>query len=222
VKYKLFDQEVFGLGLVDTGNLVQSTLISKEYFDLLGLNLVESSEYFVGTADKSSAGLRILGRSEHVKILLDGIDQTITLNPTAVDGLSHPLNLGLGFMEENELSLRCNKEGARIVKGKSEGSQQTHLVEGSRQPSPFYSQVREMLSFMCMLWAPVLLQGVVQKPKGASVVFTHEILFWSTPPPSPDEPSAPPPRSSTEKIRRPPYPPLIRALDPIEIIQRRE
>ena len=40
VKYKLFNQEIYGLGLVDTRNLVQSTLISKEYFDLLGLKLV--------------------------------------------------------------------------------------------------------------------------------------------------------------------------------------
>ena len=111
---------------MDTGNLVQSTLISKEYLDLLGLKLVESTEYYVGTADKSSAGLKILGRCEQVEILLDGMDQAITLNPTVVDGLS----------------LQCSKEGARIVKGKGGGLQQTCLVKGSRQPFPFYSQGR--------------------------------------------------------------------------------
>ena len=61
----------------------------------------------MGTADKESKGLRILGRSESIKffldnidqvsvsikIFLDNIDQAIILNPTIVKGLSHPLNL---------------------------------------------------------------------------------------------------------------------------------
>ena len=36
VKYKVF-RKIIGLALIDSGNLVQSTLISKEFFDLLGL-----------------------------------------------------------------------------------------------------------------------------------------------------------------------------------------
>ena len=117
VKYKLSNRRIFGLGLVDTGNLVQSTLISKEFFDLLGLRLIETKEYYVGTADKESKGLKILGQSESLTIFLDGIDQAIVLNPTVVEGLSHPLNLGLGFMKENELTLRCNPEGVTIMEG---------------------------------------------------------------------------------------------------------
>ena len=91
----------------------------------------------MGTADKESKGLKILGKTKPVKILLEGIDQAIILNPTVVEGLSHPLNLGLGFMKENKLTLKCNHKGVIKVEGRKGEFHQTRLVEGSRQPFPF-------------------------------------------------------------------------------------
>ena len=36
VKYKLFKLDIYGLALVDTGNLVKGTLVSREFWEMIG------------------------------------------------------------------------------------------------------------------------------------------------------------------------------------------
>ena len=36
VKFKLFKQDIYGLALVDTGNLVKGTLVSSEFWKIIG------------------------------------------------------------------------------------------------------------------------------------------------------------------------------------------
>ena len=43
MKFKLFKRDVFGLALVDTGNLVKGTLVSSEFCKKIGGKMLEKS-----------------------------------------------------------------------------------------------------------------------------------------------------------------------------------
>ena len=81
VKYKLFKRDIYGLALVDTGNLVKGTLVSKEFWDTIGGKMLEKSNARVGTAEKGGKGLRVIGKGEKIKFYLDGLDRIIEVEP---------------------------------------------------------------------------------------------------------------------------------------------
>ena len=43
VKFKLFKRDIYGLALVDTGNLVKGTLVSSEFWRMIGGKMLEES-----------------------------------------------------------------------------------------------------------------------------------------------------------------------------------
>ena len=43
VKFKLFKRDIYGLALVDTGNLVKGTLVSSEFWKMIGGKMLEES-----------------------------------------------------------------------------------------------------------------------------------------------------------------------------------
>ena len=75
VKYKLCKRDIYGLALVDTGNLVRGTLVSSEFWDSIGGKIIEKSDTRVNTAKKGGKGLRVLGKGETMKFYLDGLDR---------------------------------------------------------------------------------------------------------------------------------------------------
>ena len=52
VKYKLFKRDIYGLALVDTGNLVKGTLVFKEFWEMIGGNMSGKSNISVGTIEE--------------------------------------------------------------------------------------------------------------------------------------------------------------------------
>ena len=64
VKFKLFKRDIYGLALVDTGNLVKGTLVSSEFWKMIGGKMLEESNARVNTAEKGGKGLRVLGKGE--------------------------------------------------------------------------------------------------------------------------------------------------------------
>ncbi len=52
VKYKLFKRDIYGLALVDTGNLVKGTLVFKEFWEMIGGNMSGKSNISVGTVEE--------------------------------------------------------------------------------------------------------------------------------------------------------------------------
>ena len=67
MKFKLFKWDIYGLALVDTGNLVKGTLVSSEFWKMIGGKMLEESNASVHTAEKSGKGLRVLGKGERIK-----------------------------------------------------------------------------------------------------------------------------------------------------------
>ena len=51
---------LFGLALIDTGNLVHSAIDSGEFWEAIGEQISNSMDYAVGTAEGQSEGLQVL------------------------------------------------------------------------------------------------------------------------------------------------------------------
>jgi len=74
VKFKLFKRDIYGLAFVDTGNLVKGTLVSSEFWKMIGGKMLEESNTRVHTVEKGGKGLRVLRKGERRKFYLDGLD----------------------------------------------------------------------------------------------------------------------------------------------------
>ena len=81
--------------MVDTGNLVTSTLVSKEFWETVKGKKSGTSNARVGTVEKGGKGLKVLGKGETFKFYLNGLDQLFEVGPIVIEGLNHAINLGL-------------------------------------------------------------------------------------------------------------------------------
>jgi len=86
--------------LVDTGNLVTSTLVSKEFWETLKGKMSGTSNARMDTVEKGGKGLKVLGIGEIFKFYLDGLDQLFEVEPIVIEGLNHAENLGLLFLKQ--------------------------------------------------------------------------------------------------------------------------
>ena len=84
VKFKLFKRNIFGLALVDTGNLVKGALVSSEFWQMIGGKMLEEGNARVHTAEKGGKGLRVLGKGERIKFYLDGLDRRFEVKPIVI------------------------------------------------------------------------------------------------------------------------------------------
>ena len=57
MKFKSFKHKSYGPALVDTGNLVKNTLVSSEFWEMIGGKMFGNSNACVGTAKKEGKGL---------------------------------------------------------------------------------------------------------------------------------------------------------------------
>ena len=88
VKFKLFKRDIYGLALVDTGNLVKGTLASSEFWKMIGGKMLEESNARVNMAEKGGKGLRVLGKGKRIRFYLDGLDRRFEVEPTVIEGLN--------------------------------------------------------------------------------------------------------------------------------------
>ena len=91
-------RNIFGLALIDTGNLVHTSIVSGEFWEAIGGRINKTMDYKVGTADGQSKGLQVLGLGEPWPIYLEGIEECYLLEPLVIRGLSHSVNLGITFL----------------------------------------------------------------------------------------------------------------------------
>ena len=84
VKFKLFKRDIYGLALVDTGNLVNGTLMSSEFWRLKGGKMLEESNTRVNTAEKGGKGLRVLGKGERIRFYFYGLDRRFEVEPIVI------------------------------------------------------------------------------------------------------------------------------------------
>ena len=113
-KFKMKQRNIFGLALIDSGNLVHSSIVSADFWEALGGKLDHAMDYRVGTADGQSQGLQVLGIGEPWPIFLEGMEGCYILKPLVIKGLSHSVNLGLAFLAEYRLKLSYYEDGPTL------------------------------------------------------------------------------------------------------------
>ena len=72
-------RKLFGLALIDTGNLVHSAIVSGEFWEAIGRKISNSMDYKVGIADSQRDGLQVLGIGEPWPIYLEGMEECYIL-----------------------------------------------------------------------------------------------------------------------------------------------
>ena len=127
-KFKMKQRNIFGLALIDSGNLVHSSIVSAEFWEAIGGKLDQVMDYRVGTADGQSQGLQVLGIGGSWPIFLEGMEECFILNPLVIKGLSHSVNLGLAFLEEYRIKLEFSKNGNRLEAASNYQGAVTRLV----------------------------------------------------------------------------------------------
>ena len=102
-----YSRNIFGLVLIDTGNLVHSAIVSGEFWEAIGGKLSKFMDYKAGTADEHSDRLQVLALGEPWPIYLEGMEECYILEPLVIKGLSHSINLEI-LMEHN-LKINCTE-----------------------------------------------------------------------------------------------------------------
>ena len=115
LKFKLFKQDIYGLALVDTGNLVKGTLVSSEFWKMIGGKMLEESNARVHTEEKGRKGLRVLRKGERIKFYLNGLDRRFEVEPIVIEGLNHAVNFGIEFFRQQEVSISCTEKEVKLV-----------------------------------------------------------------------------------------------------------
>ena len=57
----------------------------------------------------------MLGLGESWPIYLEGIEECYILEPLVIKGLSHSVNLGIAFLQENNLKLLCSEKEVALM-----------------------------------------------------------------------------------------------------------
>ena len=128
-RFKVKQRNIFGLALIDTGNLVHTSIVSGEFWEAIGGRINRAMDYKVGTADSQSEELQVLGLGEPWPIYLEGIEECYLLEPVVIRGLSHSVNLGIMFLQENNLKLVCTGEEVALMLVKDSSALRARLVE---------------------------------------------------------------------------------------------
>ena len=95
MEFKKYKNEIYVLALVDTGILVTSNAVFKEFWKILKGKMSGTSNASVGKVEKGGKGLKVLGKEETFKFYLDGLNQLLEVEPIVIEGLNHAVNLGL-------------------------------------------------------------------------------------------------------------------------------
>ena len=120
IRGKVSNKDVYSMILVDTRNTGQNNIILEEFFKLTGLPLMEQEKMTLGTAEDRSKGLQVIGWVAKLKLNFEGMRSTIIIRPWVVRGLSHPINIGMRFMQDQGAIIQTNKSSNRfIIKGES-------------------------------------------------------------------------------------------------------
>ena len=148
VRIKIRNRPIVAKMLIDSGNLVND-LISEEFAKILKVKYTPLEKQ-VGTAEKGGS-VKIIGKSEPIKIFIEGVPQGVIIQPLIVKDLSHPVNVGRDFLGRNggkleftptEGYIEINKTKVRMIK------KNTHMTGGEVIDSRFQKVFRSHGSYV--------------------------------------------------------------------------
>ena len=108
---KLKQRNIFGLALIDEGNLVHSAIVSGNFWKSIGGKISIPKDRPVGTAVGQSEGLQVIRVGEPWPVYLEGMEVCYILEPLVIQGLSRNVNLGMSFLlQKYNLKMICTEE----------------------------------------------------------------------------------------------------------------
>ncbi len=72
----------------------------KIFFTYAGGEFLQSHKVMLNTVAQGE-GLPVLGQAKPIKIYLEGIKKPLIIKPLIVKGLTHPLNLGMSYLQSH-------------------------------------------------------------------------------------------------------------------------
>ena len=73
--FEVKQRNIFGLALIDKGNLVHSAIVFGHFWESIGGKISSPMDYQVGTADCQSEGLQVIGVGELWLVYLDRMEE---------------------------------------------------------------------------------------------------------------------------------------------------
>ena len=169
---------------MDTGNLVKGTLVSSEFWKMIGGKMLEESNARVHTAEKGGKGLRVLGIEERIKFYLDGLDRRFGVQPIVIEGLNHAVFFGIEFFRQQEVSISCTEKEVKLVTRSKGQERLTRLCSVYGKPFPFMIKGRrvdkETKKYVQVI--PAVWKAERKEPEVNSVNQVEEVLerkLWS-------------------------------------------
>ena len=169
---------------MDTGNLVKGTLVSSEFWKMIGGKMLEESNARVHTAEKGGKGLRVLGIEERIKFYLDGLDRRFGVQPIVIEGLNHAVFFGIEFFRQQEVSISCTEKEVKLVTRSKGQERLTRLCSAYGKPFPYMIKGRrvdkETKKYVQVI--PAVWKAERKEPEVNSVNQVEEVLerkLWS-------------------------------------------
>ena len=116
LRAKVYNRSVLVKTLIDSGNLFVD-LISEKLAKTLKL-AIKGTTRTAGTAH-AQGSVTILGKTQPFKVFLEGIQESVTVQPYVVKDLAHPLNLGQAFLRRHKADMSFRDEGVQLRVGNS-------------------------------------------------------------------------------------------------------
>ena len=68
-------RNIYGLALIDTGNLVHSAIVSWDFWESIGGKMKSPMDHHVGTANGQSEGLQVVGVGATWPVYMEGMEE---------------------------------------------------------------------------------------------------------------------------------------------------
>ena len=107
---------------------MHTSIVSGEFWEAIGGRINPAMDYKVGTADGQSKELQVLGL--YMANIPRRNRRMHLLEPLVIRGLSLSVNLGIAFLQENNLKFVCTGEEVALMPVKDGSALRARLMDG--------------------------------------------------------------------------------------------
>ena len=122
-------RNIYGLALIDTGNLVHSAIVSWDLWESIRGKINSPMDHRERTTNEKSEGLQVVGVGAPWSVYLEGMEECYVLESLVIRGLSHRVILGMFFLQEYNLKIICMEEEVALMPVNDGSTSRARLVD---------------------------------------------------------------------------------------------